>query len=364
MNRYDSKRKKGFAASIVILALGLIFIGGALVVNVVGPDWDFGLNWGERGISWSGGERYENEYTETIDLHGENEITIDTLNGMVSVTGWNEDYVSIEISQYIRSYEEESVTEGFEITKPQVSSSGNDLEIRVPRVAKSRELTGYGVNIVAKVPYEIINRVDVKTSNGKMEFINLNADINGDSSNGKVYVSEINGSIYIDTSNGGMDISDVTGDVEFNSSNGGLEGYNLEGYLKARTSNSSIELRNSTLEIDAKTSNGNITIENSRLTGTNNRLDSSNGRILVDSELPSSGTVELDSSNGKITMRIPEDTKASIDADTSNGSVQIIDFPISISKMDKTSLVGNINGGGDLDISIRTSNASIIIEKQ
>lgn len=363
MNRFGMKRKKGFAASIIILALGLIFIGGALVVNVVGPDWDLDLGWGWN-IGWSGGERYENEYTDTLDFEGLNGVTIDTLNGMVSVTGWNQDYISLEVKQYLKSYDEESVEEGFEITKPLTSTIGNDLEIKVPRIKKTRELTGYGVNIIAKVPYELVNEVTVKTSNGKMEFINLNADINGDSSNGKAYVTEIIGSVYIDTSNGGMDISDVVGDVDFDSSNGGFDGNNLEGYLKVRTSNSSIELRNSTVDIDAKTSNGNITVENSRLTGSINKLDTSNGRIFVDSELPTSGTVELDSSNGRITLKIPEDTQAFVDADTSNGSVQLLDFPITITKMTKTSLTGEINGGGDLNLSIKTSNSNITIEKR
>ena len=353
-------RKNGFVAATIVLALGLIFIGGALVVNVVnGNNWD----WSWTGNNFSGGERYENEYTQTSDLRGEDSILVDTINGLVSVTGWNEDYVSMEVSQYIRGYEEDMAQEMLEKTRPVVSSTGNRLEIVVPKIEKSRALTGYSVSIAVKVPYSVMEKADVRTSNGKIEFVNLRADVNGRTSNGNVVLRDLDGDVFVDTSNGGIDASNVKGDVEFESSNGRFTGDALEGYLKIRTSNASVEVRNSTVELDVKTSNGSVNILDNVLVGTRNIVDTSNGRITVDSVLPGNGTLELSSSNGRLTLRLPGDTAANIDADTSNGSVQIVDLPLTISKMSKTSLTGKLNGGGDLDINLRTSNSDIIVEK-
>lgn len=353
------ERNRGIAVVGILFAVGLILMGAAIIVGPAGFGSDFSFNFGSSNL----GERFEREYNESLYQIIE-AIDIYTLNGAVEVIGWERDYAAIEVRQSVRVSSEELKDDYFERTKPEITVSENTLKIVTPRLQLTAELKGYGTSIYLKVPTALIKETQVRTSNGNMRFSSLNAYINASGSNGGIDISTVNGKIVAKTSNGRIEAIDIFGSMEFESSNGSFTGKRLEGDLRISTSNASINIDSSISTVVANTSNGSINVTGSTLVGTKNSFRTSNGKIIIDSILPESGELEIESSNGQITLYLPDSINAHIDALTSNGKVDINGLPITISSMTKTSVKGNLNGGSDIDISVKTSNADINLRKK
>ncbi|AKI97824.1 DUF4097 family beta strand repeat-containing protein [Kosmotoga pacifica] len=327
------QRKKGNIIAGIILALGLILIGASFLIGPI----DF------HGFEFEDSTNYQNEYTEVFSNPQIDEIYINTINGYVRVEGWDNSDIQLEVKQRYTGYPEGRLEELFELTKPEITFLGNTLRIVTPRLTKTAFLKSYGVSMVIKVPYGLVDRVEVKTSNGDLNFSNLNTQITGDTSNGSISLFKVSGNAKLDSSNGEFYANGFT------------------GYLYVKTSNASMELKNSKAQVFLRTSNGSIYVRDSLLTGTNNTLKTSNGRIVLDSELPESGHLELSTSNGEIELIVPYGTGAVIDADTSNGRIILDNVPVLAKEIGKTSISGSIYGGGNLYIDLSTSNSNIRI---
>ncbi|HNR80526.1 MAG TPA: DUF4097 family beta strand repeat-containing protein [Mesotoga infera] len=351
------ERKLGVAWVGILLAIGLILIGVAVAIGPAGIDFGFDFGWSLDG------QRFDRSYQESLN-DAIKSIDIYTLNGEVEIIGWEESFISLEVKQTVKVSSEDLKEKYFEETKPVVTVLDGLLKIVTPRLQQTGEFRGQGASIYLRVPIELLKEVVARTSNGKMKAASLNSYINVESSNGGIEVYSINGRVVAETSNGPINARDIIGPMQFQSSNGSFTGTRLEGDLRITTSNASINVENSSSNISALTSNGSINITDCTLMGTTNSFRTSNSKVTVNSALPSQGTLELTSSNGQIVLFVPEDIRAYIDASTSNGRVDITGLSITVSSMSKTSIKGNLNNGSDLDITLRTSNADIVIKKK
>jgi DUF4097 and DUF4098 domain-containing protein YvlB len=70
--------------------------------------------------------------------------------------------------------------------------------------------------------------------------------------------------------------------------------------------------------------------------------------------------VSLSTTNGRITVALPRTIAARVDAGTVNGSISS-DLPVLASSSSKHSLRGTLNGGGNAEVRLRTTNGSITI---
>lgn len=347
-------RNRGMATAWVFAILGLILIGAAVSIGLNKLDLNF--------FGWSlTGERYERSYTESFSQSFKL-VNINTLNGEVKVIGWGNDYTTVEIKQTIRVSSESLRDEYFEKTNPVVSLTNGELIIITPRLEINRDFAGHGVSIYLNVPTALVEEITVRTSNGAMELSTLNATVSADSSNGKIEATSIEGNLTLKTSNSPIIVKNVSGSMDLETSNGGFTGTELAGNLRILTSNGNINIDSAVSNITATTSNGEINLTNGTLLGSKNYFKSSNGKIKIAADLPKEGILEVRSSNGQITLSIPPVTVAHIDASTSNGRVDVLQLPITISSVSKTSLKGNLNGVGELNIILKTSNANIVIE--
>src|SRR5436305_1099753 len=73
------------------------------------------------------------------------------------------------------------------------------------------------------------------------------------------------------------------------------------------------------------------------------------------------GYVHRETTNGAVWVRPPEDSRPAVDAATSNGGVHS-ELPVTGGRSARTSLTGNINGGG-AKLYIRTSNGGVRIRQ-
>jgi len=345
------KRKKGSVVAGTILAIGLILVGASFLMGPI----DF------HGFDFEDATNYQNEYTEIFSNPQINKIYVSTLNGYIQVESWENDYVQVEVKQRYAGYSEKKMEELFESTKPEITFLGSSMRIVTPRLSKTSFFKSYGVSISVKVPHNLINNVETKTSNGSLKFSDLNAQIIGSTSNGSIDLSNVDGDIDLRTSNGSISLLKVSGEAKLDSSNGKFYASGFMGSLHVETSNASIEIEDSQAQVYLRTSNGSIYVRDSSLLGASNTLKTSNGKIVLDSALPDSGQLKLTTSNGGIEFVMPYGTGAVITANTSNGKIILDNVPILTEEIGKTSISGSIYGGGDLHIELSSSNSDIKI---
>jgi len=161
------------------------------------------------------------------------------------------------------------------------------------------------------------------------------------------------------TSNGAVTTTGVVGTVDARTSNGAVTLADLGAGATVRTSNGAVEVAGSGL-LDVETSNGRVTI---RGTGATVRASSSNGDLSFEGTF-SDGAQQLETSNNPIAVRLPADASFALDARTSNARVTLDGFSITTSGAASGATLQGAVGTGGPSITLRTSNAAIVVSAQ
>ena len=279
-----------------------------------------------------GGPRYNQDFHYSYPLKEGGRLSLDTFNGAVEVSVWDQDTVDVSGTKYGPS---QAAADALRIY---VADSPGSVAIRVVRPSDFRG--GRGARFRVKVPRKTVLDT-ISTTNGAIQ------------------VFGGAGPARLRTSNGAIRVDGVDGDVESRTSNGSVEVNGVAGEVVAHTSNGRIRVDNVRGGLQATTSNGGITA----LVAPNQdvrpiRLESSNGGI--DLTLPANITsgVRANTSNAGITLHMPGPVNARVAARTSNASVSS-DFEVRVEgELNKNHMEGVIGNGGPL-LDLSTSNGAI-----
>ena len=281
---------------------------------------------------WGGMERYHKDFHFSYPMNTGGRLAVESFNGSVEVSTWDQQTVDISGTKYARSLEE-----------------ARDLKIEIDHVPASVSIRtvrptmrhgNYGARFAIKVPRgAVLDRL--VTSNGAIRTADCVGPSRMKTSNGHVEVRGLKGSLVAETSNGPVEVQDIEGGVEAHSSNGHIRLEHVHGAVEATTSNSSI---NAMLEkVDGAV-----------------RLQSSNGSIELTLPTNSQSAVRAHTSNSSITLHLPGEVNARVAADTSNGNIST-DFEMRLrGEINKHHLDATLGSGGPL-IDLSTSNGSIRI---
>jgi DUF4097 and DUF4098 domain-containing protein YvlB len=259
---------------------------------------------------------------------------VESFNGSVDVSTWDQQTVDISGTKYARSEEEARDL------KIEIDHAPASVSVRATR--PSMRHGNYGARFAIKVPRGVV--LDrLITSNGAIRTTDGVGPSRMKTSNGHVEVRGLKGSLIVDTSNGPVEAQDIEGGVEAHSSNGHIRLEHVHGAVEATTSNSSI---NALLEkVDGSV-----------------RLQSSNGPIELTLPANAQSAVRAHTSNSHITLHQPGEVNARVAADTSNGNIST-DFEMRLrGEINKHHLDGTLGSGGPL-IDLSTTNGSIRIVK-
>lgn len=141
-------------------------------------------------------------------------------------------------------------------------------------------------------------------------------------------------SLDLKTSNGRIEFAGFGGQAWAETSNGEINVASHDGPLEARTSNGALDLKRLAGPVKARTSNGRITIE-----------------------VSGAGPVEAQTSNGRIDLTVPAAFTGRLSASTSNGKVTAEVGPGAKSDLKKSA--GSIDFGAGPSSSLSTSNGGI-----
>jgi DUF4097 and DUF4098 domain-containing protein YvlB len=279
---------------------------------------------------WGDSHRYQQDFHYSFPLKSDGRVSIESFNGAVEISGWDQNTVDIGGAKYGPSQE------AADALKIDISNSPEEISVRAVRPSDRRG--NIGARFTIKIPRGA--RLDrIVTSNGSIHTMDGAGPARLRSSNGSIHVQDLKGSLDAQTSNASVELLNIAGDAIVHSSNGHIHADGLTGSLDANTSNSGINAR---IGEAAKSV----------------RLDTSNGS--VDLSLPANFASDLrvNTSNSSITVRMPREPNARLVAHTSNSSISS-DFDLRVQgRIDKNHVEGTLGNGGAL-MDLGSSNGSI-----
>ena len=286
------------------------------------------------GLEELGVGRFTRDFHYSYALKAGGRISIETFNGAVEITGWDQEVVEIDGAKLGPS------PEAADALRIDVNALSDNIAIRATRPGDFRNFGSRGVRFSMKVPRKtILERI--ATSNGPIAVQGVFGPAHLRTSNGPIRVGNFDNNLEAHTSNGAIELTDVGGDAVVTTSNGHIRVDNVRGALEATTSNSSITAR----------------MTGSRVSHSL-RLETTNGP--VDLTLPAGFTsgARVTSSNGSIVLHLPSDLNAHVLARTNNAAITSqFEMKVEgvISKNHLDAVIGN--GGPLLDLA--TSNGGI-----
>jgi DUF4097 and DUF4098 domain-containing protein YvlB len=260
----------------------------------------------------AGADTLKDHFNQTVPLKPGSEVRLTNVNGGVTIDAWDRNEVQIEAEKTVRAGSAEAARKLMAQVRIDVAPgpAGLRIDTRIPKREEGGWLAdlfnGGGVSIGVSYKLHVPRRValDVLASNGAIQ------------------AAGTLGNAHLKTNNGGVTVREISGNLDLESNNGAIGVTRSAGSLKAVTTN------------------GGIDAELLHLTP---------------------GELHLETSNGSVAVRLPRDSRLSVDAGTSNGGIHS-DFPVAGGQPGKTSLKGDINGGG-AKLYIRTSNGGIHIRQ-
>ena len=149
--------------------------------------------------------------------------------------------------------------------------------------------------------------------------------------------------------------------------------------VNLRTVNSKIEIGGISGAIDATTANGTIDLEGDagpiRARATNGSVKAKIGLLIDDAEFSTTngtigaevhrcvGSMAASTTNGSINLTLPADFAGQLDAESQRGRVHT-DFPVPVVGKIRNQLKGEVGGGGDAVVKLRSTNGSIRLKRQ
>jgi hypothetical protein len=189
-------------------------------------------------------------------------------------------------------------------------------------------------------------------------------DASGDlkTSGGDVVVGDLGGRIKARTSGGEIKLGKMGSDVDASTSGGDVELEEAAGETKLGTSGGNIAVGRIAGPAELHTSGGDIKVETVENTL---NADTSGGNVKAGFKGPLKGDCSLSTSGGEVKATIGRAVGLRLDARTSGGDVNADGLTITIDHggVGKSSLSGNVNGGGPL-LKLRTSGGNIEIEEK
>jgi len=274
--------------------------------------------------------KYQRDFHYTYPLKAGGSFSLESFNGSVEISGWDQDSVDISGAKFGPSQE------SADSLKIDILNSPGEVSVRAVRPSERRN--NQGARFIVKIPRTaVLDRIT--TSNGSIRTLDGSGPARLRTSNGAIRVQDLKGSLDAQTTNASVELLNVDGDAKVISSNGHIQADRLSGSLDANTSNSSIAV---SVSQAAKAV----------------RLDTSNGS--VDLTLPAnySSDAHVSTSNSSITVRMPGQPNAHLMAHTSNSSITC-DFELRTQgTFGKNQIDGTLGNGGPL-IDLGTSNGSI-----
>lgn len=244
------------------------------------------------------------------------QLVVTTFNGEVNVTAGGDGTLSAKVTARGSGGTQDAAQRDLANVAVDFAQNGDAVTVTAHRTDNPVSLNNSGADVEISLPRS--SSLDLTTSNGRVQAVNVIGSIQVRTSNGDVVTREGH-DVTVETSNGSVTASDTA------------------GALDLRTSNGAVDVLNATdVVATIQTSNGHVAF---------------NGTLAA-------GSHRMETSNASLSIALPSGATFSIDGHTSNGNVSS-DFPLTVTK---DSLSGAVGSGGP-SIAATTSNGNLSLTR-
>jgi putative adhesin len=251
--------------------------------------------------SWTALPARADDWSKTYTLTGKPDLRVDTSDANIHVSTWDQNTIEAKVT----TTRYKIGGDGIRVEEHQTGDKV-EIDVRFPRYHFGIINAGtHRVDIDIHMPRE--GRVDLHTSDGKIELGNFK------------------------------------GEMQLRSGDGSEEIDSVDGKLHATTGDGHIRANGRFDELDLKTGDG--------------RVDA---RAAAGSALTAGW--RLESGDGTVTLEVPDNLAADVDLHTGDGHIDL-DMPVTTEgKIRENEVRGKLNGGGNL-LMIHTGDGSIRLRK-
>jgi Toastrack DUF4097 len=276
------------------------------------------------------GQPYRDEYTEEFEFAPGGQFTLMNVTGAISITGTDEDRISIKAIKVATNAE----------SREQAESMLNRVRIEVNKTGKSVKVTTKypkkeGSIFFGDEKYHVPRSFMGKISKAWDILMEVVSDATDMDFIGRAIPVKVNyeikvprrTSLEVNNVDGGIDISEIERDVEAQQVNGDLNLVRLDGDIEANVVNGSMRLKEINGSVEANSVNGSIEIE----------IDGMERKT----------SAELKLVNGDAVIRVDEAAALDLELATFSGEVEV-ELPVTIKETHRSGkkITGELNGGG------------------
>ena len=237
------------------------------------------------------GATVEETVDRTIDVRPGATLSVDNVNGRISVTSWDQPKVRIVARKQAKGDRSDAAAALREL-RIDIESVNGGVTIRTNE-PRTRNASGFlewilGDRVSTQVSYDLT--------------VPRSMSLELENTNGSIGVSDVNGNLDLETTNGRIEVAGCQGSLDASTTNGSIEAAltRVASTIRLETTNGRIDLtvpRGFAADVSASTTNGSI---NSDLPVATTRFD----RNSLRGKINGGGTpLRLNTTNGSITIR-------------------------------------------------------------
>src|SRR5262245_59693102 len=175
-------------------------------------------------MGWFG--RYQEDFHFNYPLKTGGRLAVESFNGSIEVSPWDQETVDISGTKYARSPEEASDI------RTDIDHTIDSVSIRARRPLG--RYGNQGARFVVKVPRSAVFE-RLTTSNWAIRATDGVGPGRLHSSDGGIHVTNFRGDLDLETSNSVLDLNNVEGSITGHTSNGSIRGDGLRGSMDVST---------------------------------------------------------------------------------------------------------------------------------
>lgn len=272
-------------------------------------------------------------------------LVIDADRGSIRVLTAATNSVSITVEREVNRTTDEKAREVLASHAVDFRQEGEVITVqaRLPKSDSiwSRKAAGLTVKYTVTVPkaYDLT----LTTAGGSVDVGDIAGRLKLETAGGSIHVAALDGSVKAETAGGGITVGSATGAVDADSAGGSIKLGTMKAAVHANTAGGSVRVEASAGPVKANTSGGSIVIN--QASGPI-QADTAGGSITARFVAAPQGDSKLECTGGGITVYLADALGFAVDAESTGGGVRS-ELPVeSAQKTTRTSLQGQLNGGG------------------
>ena len=247
-------------------------------------------------------DTYTREDSQEFSAESVQKVDLQAYAADVSVTGWDQPVVKIDIQLQTKADSQEEADKVFDETEISLVEKAGVLEVAVKTKGRKNK-SFFGLFSSSKAPRASIAvfipdnmEISAKTGSGDVELEGVSGTASVNSGSGTVSGSNLAGEIKATTGSGDIELESLVGNIVARTGSGSVRIDDISGSLDAATGSGGIRAKGQFGQFVAKTGSGSIRLETS--TGLQDDCKAATGSGGIDILLPASAGFQLDAGTG------------------------------------------------------------------